>query len=443
MMDENTTERHNDVSKRMLRALLMIVLTAVCAVRAAPASAQQGGTTRYVYDDKGRLIAVVSPTGEGVIYDYDSAGNFTAIRRAAADTLLLLGFFPREGGAGDQVMFVGTGFNAGVTSVSFNGAVARIIEASPSAVIAEVPDGATTGPVIIITPRGMLTTPVPFTIVARVRVFPSNVTLSPGDTFAFTAAVGGGGDQSVSWSVNAIAGGNSSVGTISAAGLYIAPVSLTGNQSLSAVVRATSGTQPLLFGESTVRVLNPNNLGALFAPMLSISKGNPRAAAALVSLRKGVVINGPGPITSPLVTVRRGVVLSGPSTLLSPVVSVRLGGIISGPSSFISALVSITTGPSISAVSPGSVARGAIVTLTVTGNNLSGASALRFLDASGLIDPAITASDLTASADGTSLTATVVVGGSAAPGERILVVSAQSISSPPVKTGLNAIQIVQ
>ena len=37
--------------------------------------AQQGGTTRYVYDDNGRLIAVISPTGEANVYEYDAAGN--------------------------------------------------------------------------------------------------------------------------------------------------------------------------------------------------------------------------------------------------------------------------------------------------------------------------------------------------------------------------------
>ena len=83
------------------------------------------------------------------------------------------------------------------------------------------------------------------------------------------------------------------------------------------------------------------------------------------------------------------------------------------------------------------------MTLTVTGTNLNGATALRFFNASGVVDSTITASNLNVSAGGTSLTATIAVGGSAAPGERVLVVSAQAITSPPVKTGLNTIQIVQ
>src|ERR1044071_4912002 len=119
----------------MLRALRILVVVVAYGMVASQVAAQQGGTTRYVYDDNGRLIAVVSPTGEAAVYEYDAAGNFTAIRRISAHTLVLLAFCPHEGGAGDQVTFVGTGFNAGVTSVSFNGASATIIEVSPSAVI--------------------------------------------------------------------------------------------------------------------------------------------------------------------------------------------------------------------------------------------------------------------------------------------------------------------
>ena len=448
----------------MLRALRMLALITTCLVVASQVAAQQGGTTRYVYDDNGRLIAVVSPTGEAAVYDYDAAGNFTAIRRISADTLLLLAFFPQEGGVGDQVTFVGTGFNAGVTSVSFNGVNATIIEVTPSSVIAEVPDGATTGPVTINTPRGTLVTPVPFTIVARVRVLPSAITIQAGDSVAFTAVVGGGGDQSVTWSVNGITGGNSTVGTISNSGLYISPSTLTGNSSLAVAIRATSVAQPALFGEAQVRVLNPNSLSALLAPSVSVRKGDPRGVAAartpgvsvrrgavingpnrvsspLVSVRRGSVINGPSTIAIPLVSVRRGVVINGPNITASPLVSVRFGFVITGSATTFSPFVSVTNGPSISAIAPGNVTRNTTVTLTITGNNLSRATALRFIDANAAVDSTITASNLTVNADGTQLTATLTVGGSAALGQRVVVVTAASGTTPAIKVGANTITI--
>jgi YD repeat-containing protein len=402
---------------------------------------QQGGTTRFVYDDNGRLTAVISPNGEAAIYDYDAAGNFTAIRRISADTLTLLGFFPHEGGAGDEITFVGTGFNAGVTSVSFNGIAAQIASITPSAVVAVVPDAATTGPVTIAAPRGMLITPMPFNVVSRVRVFPSAVTVFPADTVAFTAIVGGGGDQSVIWTVNGVVGGNDTVGNISTAGLYTAPV-LTGNASLQVVVRATSIAQPTLVAESQVKVINPNALASLFAPAVSVRKGDPRglaaARAALVSGRRGAAISGSVMTSSSVVSVRRGVVIGGPNVTLARSVSVSFGARFA---TVFSPFVSATTGPAISSISPTGIARGATVTMTINGANLAGASAVRFSGSGGGVDAAISATNLTVNASGTQLIATVTVSSGAATGTRVVIVTATAGAALPVTAGANTITI--
>ena len=55
----------------------------VCSALISSTPAQQGWTTSYVYDDNGRLHAVISPSGEAVVYEYDAAGNITSIRRLA------------------------------------------------------------------------------------------------------------------------------------------------------------------------------------------------------------------------------------------------------------------------------------------------------------------------------------------------------------------------
>lgn len=429
--------------KEIIAAITALTLAVV--LTAPRARAQQGGTTRFVYDDNGRLNAVISPNGEAAVYDYDQAGNFTAIRRISADTLTLLAFFPHEGGAGDEVTFVGSGFNAGVTSVAFNGTSAVIASVTPSAVVAVVPDAATTGPVTIVTPRGTLVTPVAFAIVPRVRVIPAIATLLPGDSIVFSAAVGGGGDQSVTWVVNGIVGGNNTVGFISALGVYIAPATLAGNANLSVVVRATSVAQPVLFGEAQVKVLNPNSLGTAFAHSVSVRRGDPAgvqaARAPLVSVRRGAVISGSSIALSQGVSVRRGVVISRPAPFLSPALSVRFGFAPGTALSIFSQFVSVTTGSSISSISPGSIARGATVTLMINGANLAGASALRFINSSGAVDTAITASNLTVNADGTHLTATVTVSSGAATGTRVVVVTAATGSTPAVTAGSNAITI--
>lgn len=401
-------------------------LTLILTLTPTRAQAQQGGTTRFVYDDNGRLTAVIAPSGEAAIYDYDAAGNSTAIRRIGADTLMLLAFFPHEGGAGDVVTFAGTGFNAGVTSVFFNGIAAQITSVTPSAVFAVVPDAATTGPITITTPRGTLVTPVPFAIVTRVRVFPSAAILLPGESIVFTGVVGGGGDQSVVWAVNGINGGNNTLGTISPAGFYTAPATLSGNASLTVAVRATSVAQPALFGEAQVRVLNPNNVGTAFAHSVSVRQGDP---AAVRTAR------------APLVSVRRGVVISTAVPFLSPMLSVRFGFAPGTAPSIFSQFVSVTTGPSISSISPGGIARGATVTLTLNGSNLAGASALRFITSSGAIDGAITASTLSVNVNGTQLTATVTVSSGAATGNRVVVVTTASGTTPAVSAGSNTLTI--
>jgi YD repeat-containing protein len=404
----------------------IITLALIVAQPLPNARAQHGGTTRFVYDDNGRLTSVISPNGEAAIYDYDAAGNFTAIRRISADTLALLAFFPHEGGARDEVTFVGAGFNAGAMSVSFNGVAAQIASVTPSAVVAVVPDTASTGLVTIVTPRGTLVTPVPFTIVTRVRVFPSAATLLPNDSVALTAIVGGTADQSVIWAVNGINGGNNTVGTISAAGLYAAPAALPGNASLSVLVRATSVAQPALFGEAQVKVLNPNILGTAFAHSVSVRRGD----GAGVRAARG-----------PLVSVRRGVIISTSVPLLSRLLSLRFGFAPGTAPSIFSQFVSVTTGPSISSISPGSIARGTTVTVTINGANLAGASALRFINSSGAVDVAISASNLTVNADGTQLTAMATVSSGAAAGTRVVVVTAASGTTYAATAGSNTITI--
>ena len=66
-----------------------------------------------------------------------------------------------------------------------------------------------------------------------VSLTPNNKTISVGGTLALTAKVNNTANQSVSWQVNGIAGGNSAVGTVSAAGLYTAPMMLSGSPTVT------------------------------------------------------------------------------------------------------------------------------------------------------------------------------------------------------------------
>jgi len=99
---------------------------------------------------------------------------------------------------------------------------------------------------------------------ANLTVSPPTVSITPAvasvalsGTQQFSATVTGSNNQNVSWSIDGIAGGNSTIGTISTAGLYTAPP-LIGSHTITAVAQANSasqGSSSLTVG-SLVPVLN-------------------------------------------------------------------------------------------------------------------------------------------------------------------------------------------
>jgi YD repeat-containing protein len=459
------------VRKTILRSFATLLLVIVFTASLLSAAAQQGGTTTYVYDDIGRLHAVISPSGEAVVYEYDAAGNITAIRRLPADSLSLLSFSPHEGLPGDQVVFTGTGFGGGVTNVSFNGASAAIVSFTSSRVVATVPQAATTGLVTITTPTGSVSTATAFTI-AGLRITPSFAAIRFGESVQFTAEVLPATlDQNVQWSVQGVIGGNSTVGTISTAGVYTAPNTRFSSLTISAVSIADSSR----FGEAQVRVNDPNDIQSVFAPSVSVSRGDNFGTAALtrqVAVQYGVSENSQAALAKPL-AVQYGSSGDSQSALakplavqygdgtnsagaLSPSVSVQRGiseqtVALTNPVSvqfedtplqyFPLNAVSATPGPYIQSLSPGNITRGTNVTLTVNGVGLSGATVLRFITASGTTDTNITVSNIVVSGDGSSLTATVTVAAGAALGSRTVFISTPNGDSITVNLGVNIINV--
>jgi YD repeat-containing protein len=381
--------------------------------------AQQGGTTRYVYDDNGRLRAVILPTGEVAVYEYDAAGNITAIRRPGANIIEFLSFFPHEGGAGDQVTILGSGIGPGYQSVTFNGVTATVIQATPSVLIAEVPNAATTGLIEVNMPGGTLQTPTPFAVLPHVRITPV-APIIIGATVQFSAVVTPlPADQSVTWSVNGITGGNTTVGTISAGGLYTAP-----NQTINAVVRATSVATPTLFGETQARVRDANGFGILPSSTISVSRGS---VMTVFTNRPVSVLNGR--------TLDRSFGQSAPvSILLGRSLDQSVGQ---------SSPVSVSKGPVITGIAPNQLARGGTISLTLSGRNLDGATAIRFINPNGTLDTTVTVSNINVNAGGETLTTTVTVSASAALGQRVVMVEAMASTSPTASVGVNVIQITQ
>jgi uncharacterized protein (DUF1800 family) len=94
-----------------------------------------------------------------------------------------------------------------------------------------------------------------------VSVSPATASVRAGTTQQFAATVNGTGSagapisQNVTWSVNGVAGGNSSLGLITGVGLYTAPVAIPSPNPI--IVTASSLANSTLSGTSSVTVENP------------------------------------------------------------------------------------------------------------------------------------------------------------------------------------------
>jgi len=115
---------------------------------------------------------------------------------------------------------------------------------SPTSATSEAPASAAEKSCTVTTPK------------ARLAVCPgsSNVLVGTG-TQTFTASVANTTDDTVTWQVNEIPGGNSTVGTITSAGVYTAPATVP---AVSAVtITAVSNADQTLVSTSVVNITSP------------------------------------------------------------------------------------------------------------------------------------------------------------------------------------------
>jgi len=91
--------------------------------------------------------------------------------------------------------------------------------------------------------------------VISVQVTPPTATIRAGSQQSFSATVTGSTNQSVTWSVNGVAGGSAATGMISAQGMYSAPVALPNPNAIT--ITATSAPDSTKQGSSAVTLENP------------------------------------------------------------------------------------------------------------------------------------------------------------------------------------------
>lgn len=183
-MKVRTSIIQSERSLKQVKLFLMIGLT--LSVFCFPIKAQTGGAAYYRYDANGRLIAVLSPTGEAVTYSYDPAGNFTSITRYAANQLSILDFTPGSGGIGTQVTIYGTGFSAtpSANTVKFNNVTATVTAATNIQLTVTVPTGATTGPINVSNANGAVNSSTNFFVAGNVE-FSHHMVFGESKAFTF------------------------------------------------------------------------------------------------------------------------------------------------------------------------------------------------------------------------------------------------------------------
>ena len=138
---------------RTVSVLAQVVALLLVISFVAPA---QSGDIVYVYDELGRLIAVINPAGDTATYTYDSVGNVLSISRYSSSVVSVIEFTPNGGPVGTTVTIYGTGFSTtpSQNTVAFNGVAATVTSSSFSQLVTTVPTGATTGSISVSTPAG-------------------------------------------------------------------------------------------------------------------------------------------------------------------------------------------------------------------------------------------------------------------------------------------------
>jgi YD repeat-containing protein len=388
-------------SRRTTGVLAIVAWLVWNAIGVGIASAQQPAVL-YVYDDLSRLVGVIDQDGNVATYTYDAVGNILRIDRfdgtgvpgPVAITLVT----PARGKVGTAVQIFGKGFSptAAQDIVAFNGVRAEVNAAEPNHIVTLVPSGAVTGPITVTSPLGSATSAVAFRVPGAIAVSPATLTIFARRTQQFTASEVGNSPASVLWSVNGIAGGNTTVGTISTEGLYTAPSLVPLPPTVT--VTATNSEDTRLSATATVTIVTPPDI---------------LLAASAVSVQIG-----------PLLASDKNVTASVSVQVSAPAGAVAGGGL------------AISMGPVVTSVSPATGPRATSgLVLRIVGAELTDASGLAFR-LNNVADNTITVTSLVIDPDGEGATATISIAAAAPVGARVLqVLTPASVSTAIGTTG--------
>ena len=201
-----------------------------------------------------------------------------------------------------------------------------------------------------------------------VNVTPPSGSIVLGNQTTFIAIVSNANDTSVSWSVNGVMGGSSTIGTITSTGFYTAPADLPSPATVQ--ITATSHADPAKSGSANVTVtsditlaLSPKlasvELGATQAFQATVTSGGHPDTSVLWSLSGGACPNACGAVDTTGHYVAPGI-------LPSPAAVTLTAQSVADPSKQISAAITLTSNFSLQLSAPSGVPAGASATIVAT-----------------------------------------------------------------------------
>jgi hypothetical protein len=188
-----------------------------------------------------------------------------------------------------------------------------------------------------------------------VTISPTSSQLSTGQSQQFTASVSGTRYKSMLWTVNGIAGGNTTVGTVSSSGVYTAPTTVS---NISVQVTAASVYQPSVSASATVSVSSGVPIAVAVTPSsTSLQLGATKQFSASVSGTGNTavawLVNGTTGGSAALGTVSTGGLYTAPSNMPAAAITV-IAQSMAQPTTTASASVQLTSSSVAVAIGPSS-----------------------------------------------------------------------------------------
>ncbi|MBI1749141.1 MAG: DUF4091 domain-containing protein [Acidobacteria bacterium] len=283
-----------------------------------------------------------------------------------------------------------------------------------------------------------------------VTVAPATATLALSATQQFTATVTGTANTAVTWSVNGIAGGNATVGTIDNTGFYTAPASLllSGNFTIT----ATSAANPTQTGTASVLVTVPVAVSiSPLTPSVQVSNTQQFSATVTGTANTAVTwsVTGAGCVGPACGTITAGGLYAAPVTAPAPNTVTVKATSVADITKFASTTVTITTPPISVSVNPATAtvsANGSLqfaatvanssnqsVTWTVTGTGCAG-PACGAISAAGLY----TAPALAPTPNTVTVTATSVADNTKSASATVTILAVVSVTVSPTTASVLA-----